>query len=382
VRARGPLAAFFAFGLFWGAWGVLVPAVKEQTGASVTELGVALIFVAATALPAMLGTGLLIDRFGLRVLPLAALAFGLTALLPGFAEGVVALAVALGILGAASGALDVAINVAATTVEAQRGVRIMQRAHALFSGGFLVGSVLVGLAREAGAEPLPILGGTTVVLLAVAWMNRDAARLPAPARERGPRLRLSRPLLLLGALCAVAFVVEGGIEAWSALFLETELDASPALGGLGPGFFAAAMVLGRLAGERVEARIGDPALLVGGALLAGSGLALAAVSGSVPVAVAGFFLGGAGVSVAAPVLFGAAGRDAPPDERGSSVAAVTTVSYLGFVCGPPFVGAVSGAFGLRAGIGLLAATAALLAVLTASLGRAVPLRRLQPAERG
>lgn len=382
MSGRGPLAVFFAFGLFWGAWGVLVPAIKDQTGASVSELGVALVFVAATALPAMLGAGVLLDRFGVRLLPLAAVAFGASVLLPGVAGSVWTLALALAVVGATSGALDVAINVAATTVEAHRGVRLLQRAHALFSAGFLTGAVLVGLAREAGARPLPILAAVSASVLAAAWLNRDAARLAPPPRAAGPRLRLTRPLVLLGLLCAVAFVVEGGIEAWSALFLESELGASPALGGLGPGFFAAAMVLGRLLGERIEAYAGDLALLVGGAAVAASGLTLAAVSGSVPPAVAGFFLGGVGVSVAAPTLFGAGGRSARDQERGSSVATVTTVAYLGFVAGPPLVGAISGAFGLRAGIALLAATAASLAVLSAFLARAVPLRRLQPAERG
>jgi hypothetical protein len=33
VRARGPLLAFFAFGAFWGAWGVLLPDVKEKLNA-------------------------------------------------------------------------------------------------------------------------------------------------------------------------------------------------------------------------------------------------------------------------------------------------------------------------------------------------------------
>jgi MFS family permease len=382
VSGRGPLAAFFAFGLFWGAWGVLVPAIKDQTGASVSELGVALVFVAATALPAMLGAGVLLDRFGLRLLPLAAVAFGASVLLPGVAGSVWTLALALAVVGATSGALDVAINVAATTMEARRSVRLIQRAHALFSAGFLTGAVLVGVAREAGAGPLPILAAVSAAVMTAAWLNRDAARLAPPPRAAGPRLRLTRPLVLLGLLCAVAFVVEGGIEAWSALFLESELGASPALGALGPGFFAAAMVLGRLLGERAEAYAGDLALLVGGAAVAASGLTLAAASGSVPPAVAGFFLGGVGVSVAAPTLFGAGGRSARDHERGSSVATVTTVAYLGFVAGPPLVGAISGAFGLRAGIALLAATAASLAVLSASLARAVPLRRLQPAERG
>jgi len=56
-RVVGPLAAFAAFGTFWGAWGVLLPDVKEQAEASVAELGAALLAVGLAALPAMLATG-------------------------------------------------------------------------------------------------------------------------------------------------------------------------------------------------------------------------------------------------------------------------------------------------------------------------------------
>jgi MFS family permease len=375
VRSKaGVLAAFAAFGVFWGAWGVLLPDIKDQTGASVAELGAALLFIGFAALPAMLLAGRVSDRVGARAVAPSLLLFAGAIVLPGLAGSVLWLGAALLAVGAASGALDVAINVAATAAEASSGTRLMQIAHALFSAGFLCAALTVGVARQAGVDPLPVLGGTALLLVAAAWLNTGLTAMPR--RPQAGRLRISRGLLVLGALCGVAFIVESGIENWSALFLQTELDASPAATGLGPGFFAVAMVLGRTAGQGLEARLGERRLLVAGALLAGAGLAVAASAPSIPVALAGFFLGGAGISVAAPTVFGAAGRGAAEQERGSAVASVTSVAYLGFLAGPPLIGAVSGAGGLRVGIGTLASVAALLAVASASLaGGALPLRR-------
>jgi MFS family permease len=167
-------------------------------------------------------------------------------------------------------------------------------------------------------------------------------------------------------------MIEGGIENWSALFLETDLDASPAVSGLGPGSFAAAMVGGRLLGQWLELRVGDRRLLAVGAVTASGGLLLAAVAPSIPLALLGFAVGGAGVSVAAPTLFGAAGRGASEAERGTAVASVTTISYLGFLVGPPLIGAVSGASDLRVGIGLLAGIALALAAAAAAAHRTLP----------
>ena len=71
---------------------------------------------------------------------------------------------------------------------------------------------------------------------------------------------------------------------------------------------------------------------------------------------------------------------ASAEERGTSVATVTTISYLGFLCGPPLVGLVSGALDLRAGIALLAGIAVVTSVAASTLGDALSLRRQgQPA---
>jgi MFS family permease len=368
--ARGPLLAFFAFGAYWGAWGVLVPDIKEQVDASVTELGIAFLALALAALPAMLVTGRIVDRVGPRIMPITLVLFGLAAVLPGLAGSVWQLTLALIVVGITTGAVDVVINVAATNVETSGGPRVMQVAHALFSAGFLVAAIAVGIARGAGAEPLAVLAGIAVLVLVSALFNRG---YPAsPRRQASRRIVLSRRLLVLGLLCGLAFMIEGGIENWSALYLETDLDASPAVSALGPGSFAAAMVAGRLLGQWLELRVGDRRLLSVGALVGSGGLFLAAVAPAVPLALLGFAIGGAGVSVAAPTLFGAAGRGASDAERGSAVASVTTISYLGFLVGPPLIGAVSGATDLRVGIGLLAGIALVLAVAAASARRSLP----------
>ena len=48
---RGLLAAYGAFGVFWGGWGALLPAVKAQTAATEAQLGLALLCIAAPRPP-------------------------------------------------------------------------------------------------------------------------------------------------------------------------------------------------------------------------------------------------------------------------------------------------------------------------------------------
>jgi fucose permease len=276
--------------------------------------------------------------------------------LPGLAGSTLALGLALLAVGACSGAADVAVNAEVSALEAETGTRLMQLGHALFSTGLIGGAIAAGLLRQGGVGRLAVLAVPAAALLAVAALNHGAPARPAPRDGAGgPRRRLPRGVVFLGLACAAAFVVEGGLETWSALFLSRELDAGAAASATGPASYATAMAAGRLVAHRVAPRVGDTRLLAGGGALCAAGCVGASMSDAVPLAAAALFAAGLGVSVAAPTLFGAAGRSST--ERARAVAAVTTLGYLGFVVGPPVVGGLAELAGLRASFALLGVVA-------------------------
>jgi fucose permease len=304
--------------------------------------------------------GIWIDRFGDIVVPGLLALLAATVILPALANSLVTLGGALLVVGAVSGSADVALNAEVSALEAQTGERLMPLAHALFSAGVIVGAVVSGLARQLGAGRAAILGGIAVALALTAWANRHpSARVVA---TKGAKRKLRGPLIAIGLVCAVAFIVEGALEGWSALFLERELGQPPAISALGPGAFAVGMVAGRLSAQRLLRYLSDAKLLMSGACVSIVGLLAVSGAGVSALAIAAFFVAGAGVSFAAPTLFGAAGRGVPEDERGAAVATVTTLGYLGFLVGPAIVGGVAQAVGLRASFIVLAGAAALVAL--------------------
>jgi hypothetical protein len=268
----------------------------------------------------------------------------------------------------------------------------------------------VGILRGASVGPLTVLTGVALAFLAVAALAAaedraasarrrstdpvvaadppagdgpsHAARQPvadpprpidtSPAEADPPRAprRIPSGAIVLGILCAVAFMVEDAMVSWSALYLEGSLGAPPALGGAGPGIFSAAMFVGRWAGQPIGARFGERDILVGSGVLASIGIGVVAMAPSAPIALAGLGIAGAGISVAAPALFGRAGRLAGSASRGAAVSMLTTFGYMGFVIGPPLVGFVAGATDLRVSFAFLAAIA---------LGYAVAARLTLPA---
>jgi hypothetical protein len=365
------LGGFAAFGAFWGAWGAALPAVQAHAGVDDGQLGIALLCIGAGALVSMRLAGTLVDRWGAAALPATMAAFGACAVLPGLASSTVGLSATLLVLGAGSGAVDVAINAEGTRSETATGRPILSLAHGTFSACVVVGSLATGALRaaDAGAElVLGLVGGVVVAIAIGLWWAPaagDGAVVPARASLR----HLPRILLVLGGLCALAFFVENAWQSWGAVHLESDLDASPALGALAPALFAGAAAASRLGGHALVGRFDEILIMRVGAMAGAAGTVVAAVAPAAAVALAGIVVAGAGISICAPILFSLAGRSADEAVRGAAVSIVTTIAYLGFLVGPAAVGLLADATTLRASLACAGAVALLLAALA---GRARP----------
>jgi len=110
--------------------------------------------------------------------------------------------------------------------------------------------------------------------------------------------------------------------------------------------------------------VNDRLLLGGGAAVGAIGCLVAATATTPALGLLGFAIGGAGVSLNAPIVFGVAGRR--PDAA-TAIATVTTLGYLGLLVGPPLVGLVAQASSLRVSFVVLAAIAAAVAAAATRL---------------
>jgi predicted MFS family arabinose efflux permease len=331
-------------------------------------MGVVLLFMAAGAFVAMPFTGQLLDgHSSARVTRAATLVLPGALFLPLLAPGPVTLAAALALFGGANGAMDVAMNAHGVAVENRRGRPIMSSLHACWSFGGLAGAGAVGAAAALGVDPR--VEGAVAALLV--WMLGLAATrrlgnasLQSETHPGGLALP-SRAVALLGGLCFLVMTAEGAMADWGGLYLSGELGASRAAAATAFAGFSLGMAFARLAGDPLRERYSSARVLVGGVCLAAGALAVALVAGETAVALGAFVLVGVGVANAVPLLFSAAGR-VPP--AGPSLAAVFTMGYLGFVVGPPAIGALAAAATLPTA---LAVVCVALVVVALFGGRAV-----------
>ncbi|MFE4367813.1 MFS transporter [Streptomyces sp. NPDC056835] len=399
-RLRIALTVFFALdGFMFAGWVVRIPAIKQQTGASASDLGLALLGVSAGAVVTMVFTGRLCRRFGSHpVTVVCAVLLSLSIVLPPQTHSALTLGLVLLVFGAAYGALNVSMNSAAVDIVAALRRPVISSFHAAFSLGGMIGAGLGGLVA-AGLSPAVHLSLLTGVgLLVTAVTGPTLLRHPAPVPESTEREHMEREhmgrehtgrehtaeetaeetaagtaspprrldsrtrrlVLLFGVIALCTAYGEGAMADWSALHLTQDLDATPGLAAAGYSLFALAMTAGRLSGTALLERLGQTRALVAGGLTAALGMLVGALAPSAWPALAGFALAGLGLANIFPIAIGRAGALAGP----GGVAAASTLGYGGMLLGPPAIGFLADWFTLP----LALTTVALLAGAAALIG--------------
>lgn len=373
VRVRTPYIGFTVFGAYWGVWGASLPAVRDQAGVTDGQLGTALLFVGAGALPAMLVAGRAVDRWGHRATAMLLVSLGVAGvLLAAIASDFWTLSASLALVGASSGAADVAINSAAGSVEQATSRPVITRSHAVFSAAVVISSLTAGLMLSIGADvviPFLIVGlaapvaGTLIALDAKhgrVQVRRSAVDRPDPASKLSLRML---PLLIVGGLGAMAFAVENAHQSWSAIYLFDVLGAHAGVAAAGPAVFAAVVAGTRFAVSALPTRHASAILLVG-ATAAAAGTAVVGTASTVVMALIGLALAAAGTAVLFPTLLSIVAAHADEPARGAATSVVTAMAYLGFLAGPVYVGRWADAVDLRGAMFAVAALATLLAGLS------------------
>ncbi|MFV0131131.1 MFS transporter [Streptomyces sp. HMX112] len=374
-RLRTALTVFFALdGFLFAGWVVRIPAIKQQTGASASDLGLALLGVSAGAVVTMTLTGRLCRRFGSHPVTVAAgVLLALSIALPALTRSALALGLVLLVFGTAYGGINVAMNSAAVDLVAALRRPAMPGFHAAFSLGGMIGAGLGGLVAGHLSPTWHLLGLTAVGLLLTAAAGPVLLRHPLPPppesapRGKPPAGRMDgrsrRLVTVFGAIALCTAYGEGALADWGALHLETDLHARPGVAAAGYALFALTMTVGRLSGTALLERLGQTRTLVAGGATAAVGMLLGALAPTVWLALLGFAVTGLGLANIFPVAVARAGALAGP----AGVAAASTLGYGGMLLGPPSIGFLADWFSLPVAL----TTVAVLAGGAALIGYAV-----------
>ncbi|MET1006725.1 MAG: MFS transporter [Propionibacteriaceae bacterium] len=333
------------------------PQLKADLGLSNTVLGLVIAAGPLGALLAGLVATQVVGRLGsARTGVVASALMSVNLLSIGFAPNAWWLGAGLFVAGFCDSVGDVGNNVHGLRVQRGYGRSIINSFHGIWSVGAVAGGVLGSAAAGLHVSVATQLTATAAAFLMVS-LAASRLQLPGPdPTDRRPedtaagRLRASgstlRALATLGALAALAGVVEDSGASWGAVYLSGSLGAGPGLAGSAFLTMAICMAVGRLTGDRLVDRYGERQVAATGAVLAAVALGASLIWPSTASVLVGFGLAGLGTATMIPAAMHAADH-LPGLPPGAAITVVSLVSRLGFLFSPPLVGVIADHSSLR-----------------------------------
>jgi fucose permease len=364
---------FFIAGFIQANWGSRIPEIQVLWQVSNSLLGTILLCSAAGAVLAMPFAGVLIVKFGSRILSIVTLTAVclLVSLIPVVYDLwlIIPLFFMLGVLG---GSMDIAINGQAVYVERAYSKPIMSSFHALFSLGTVLGAGSGALFAKLGISllvHLSLCSGLSLALILWAMFHLildEGEKTKTSKNKEGGSFKLpTKAILPLGIIAFCGMSGEGAIFDWSALYMNKILGMDVSFSALAFGAFTLAMTIGRFLGDYFIEKYGQREVLIFNSLASIIGLSIVLLFLNPYIALVGFFIIGFGVATIVPTIYSSAGNtEGVPPSVG--IAMATTVGYAGFFVAPPVIGYLADVFNLR--IALLF-TLALFGVMLLLVGR-------------
>jgi len=249
------------------------------------------------------------------------------------------------------------MNGQAVFVERAYGKSIMSSFHAVFSIGMALGAgagALFAKFEIALLDHLTLMAvsGGIACIVAAFYLIDDTPNHDGKKEEGSGFVLPTKAILPLGIVAFCCMSGEGAMADWSAIFMHKVVGKSEYFSAIGYGVFALAMTIGRVFGDYFTEKIGKYKLLIYNSLCAVLGLSIVLIFATTWMTLLGLFLVGIGLATIVPIVYSSAGN-MKGVEPSIGIAMATTIGYAGFFVGPPTIGFLSDAFGLRLGLGFI-----------------------------
>lgn len=347
---------FFIQGVVFGSWASRIPDLKQHLNLGDGALGTILFMLPMGQLTMMPFSGRIVTRFGSRnVLRVALMGYSFILLLIGLVQEAWQLPVCLYLFGLIGNLCNISVNTQGVNAESIHDKRVFTTFHGLWSLGGFTGALVGWLMIRY--EISPALHFPFITLFV--WVNDFIFQRNLIPRQAVsaviPKYRFRLPegqLLLLGLIAFCSMSVEGCMFDWTGVYFRQVVLADARYVSAGYAAFMITMSVGRFMGDGMSARFGRKNWVMISGVLISLGIGLTVLVPSILPAVIGCMLTGIGVSSIIPLMYSTAGKD-PNIASGIAIASVAGIGYLGFLLGPPIIGHIAEAVGLRYSFALM-----------------------------
>lgn len=357
---------FFAHGLVFSSWASRIPIIKDALSISEAELGTLLLLMPIGQLSTMVLSGKLISRYGSsKIIKNYFLLYPVFLLLIGLSSSFWMLGIVLFFFGVFGNLCNIAINTQAIEIEKMTKRTLLSSYHGAwcFAGliGALVGMLVINLHMETFHHFIMIF-----ILVTLIWgysRNHLTNIIHKAEPHRQSIFKAVDPTLVgLGIIGFLSMAIEGAMFDWSGVYFQTIVKAPENIVILGYTSFILMMTLGRFIGNRIIGKYGKKMVLQSCGILMSGGLFLSVFFPELWICVIAFMIVGLGGSLSVPSVYSTIGQ---VNTVAPSIALsfVSSISFLGFLIGPPLIGYIAEGFDLRYSYGLFACFGILLAIM-------------------
>lgn len=334
-------------GLSFSTWASRIPTIKTAFNFNEAELGTLLLALPIGSLIGLPLSGWLVSRFNSRV-PLA-FGYGLNMVslaLIGFAHNTFTLVAAVMIFAFTTRIFNISVNTQAITLQKQYDKKIIGSFHGYWSTGGIAGILLSTLFLALNVSMQTHFIVTATIALAITIYSYQFL-LRDDRAKTGNKIILRKPdpyILYLGLIVFCSAICEGGMFDWSGIYFQEVVKVE--IFTYGYLIFMTFMAISRFISDLLIERIGMPATYVMCSIFIAVGIALSVIFPYFWTAMIGFSLVGFGTAAVVPMSYALAGAS-KKYSPGLAISIIATYSITGMLIGPPLIGYLAHAFGLR-----------------------------------
>ena len=370
-------AYYFVPGVVFASWASRIPDVKHLLHLSNGQLGSVLFAIPIGQLLMMTFSGILVTKFGSKkMLVLCELLYALALLSIGLSKTIFHLILSLVAFGMMANLMNIATNTQACLLEKMYGRNIMSSFHGLWSLGGFAGGIIGALFANTFL-PIPVHFGSVVVLsiliIAISYRYLVNDEMAKAEEEDVPKFSfrsIDPTLFLLGLMGFGGMFCEGTVYDWSSVYFSSVVQPDEAFVRAGYVAGMGAMTLGRFLADGFVTKYGPSKVLKTCGALIVSGLWMAAALPYLITATLGFLLVGLGISSSVPICYSIAGKLGTM-KASIALTIVSSISFFGFLVGPPVIGWLSEATNLRVALSIAACFGLFIAFIAGKVSKRV-----------
>jgi MFS family permease len=362
---------FFCQGLVFASWASRIPMIKHHLQLSEGTLGTTLLLMPLGQLLTMTLSGKLVSTYGsTKIIPIASLLYACILCCISFVSNIYHLGICLFCFGIFSNMGNIAVNTQGVTVENLYKRSIMSSFHGAWSLAGFIGA-LIGL-FTVNLE-LNILTHFCIILFIVilnALINSSHLITdPNRTNNNTATKKIIKPdnlIIQLGIICFLVMATEGAMFDWSGVYFHDIIKVKAEWVPLGYTSFMIMMATGRFLGDSTIRKFGKLKTLQSSGIMMSVGILIAVIFPHIWSAMFGFMIVGLGVATVVPTIYSAAGQH-PTIPPGRALALVSSISFLGFLIGPPLIGYIAEWSNLKYSFAVFASFGIILFILVSKL---------------